>query len=88
MRTETVRARVSPDLKHDVEGVLGELGLSMSEAIVMFMSQIRLHHGMPFDVKIPNKMTQRTLNDADNGKDVHQAKNLDDLFQQLGLKDA
>jgi len=85
LKSETVRARVSPTLKYDVESVLEKLGLSMSEAIVLFMSQIKLRKGLPFDVRIPNKATRKTLDDADKGKDLHKAKDAKDLFNQLGI---
>lgn len=32
-----------------------------------------------------NKETQTVLDNADNGKDLHHAKNIDDLFNQLGI---
>ena len=85
IKTETVRARVNPTLKHDVESVLEKLGLSMSEAIVLFMSQIKLKKGLPFDVRIPNRTTRKTLDDADKGKGLHKAKDVKDLFNQLGI---
>ena len=80
MKSAIVRARISPDLKHDVENVLGKLGISMSEAISMFMAQVKLNKGLPFDVKIPNRATRKTLEDADKGKGLHRAKDVDDLF--------
>ena len=85
IKSATVRARVNPKLKHDVENVLSKLGLSMSEAIEIFMSQIKLNKGLPFDVRIPNRVTRKTLDDADKGKGLHKAKDADDLFNQLGI---
>jgi DNA-damage-inducible protein J len=52
-RTTTIRARTSPELKEEVEDILRELGLNTTEAINIFFSQIRLRHGLPFDVRIP-----------------------------------
>ena len=80
LKSATVRARVNPELKHDVEGVLEKLGLTMSEAISMFMAQVKLNKGLPFDVKVPNRVTRKTLDDADKGKGLHKAKDVDDLF--------
>ena len=85
IKSEIVRARVNPRLKHDVENVLQKLGLSMSEAITLFMSQIKLRQGLPFEVCIPNKTTRRVLDDADQGKGLHKAKDIDDLFDQIGV---
>ena len=35
-KTETVRARVEPELKRDAEAVLRKIGLTSSEAITLF----------------------------------------------------
>ena len=85
MKTETVRARIEPGLKHDVGIVLDELGLSFSEAIELFLRQVKLHHGIPFAIKIPNKETQKTFEDTDKGKNLVKHKNSGDLFKKLGI---
>ena len=40
-------------LKEDSEAVLAKLGISTTEAIRMFLSQVRLRKGMPFPLSIP-----------------------------------
>lgn len=69
-KTEVVRARITPQLKHDVELVLEKLGLSVSEAIGLTMAQIKLQQGLPFDVKIPNALTQLVFKETDSGKNL------------------
>ena len=54
MKTATVRARIEPSLKGEVESILTELGLTISEAIEMYMRQIKLVQGIPFDICLPN----------------------------------
>jgi addiction module RelB/DinJ family antitoxin len=53
-KSTTIRARTSPELKEEVERILKKLGLNTTEAINMFFSQIRLCHGLPFEVRMPN----------------------------------
>ncbi|MGJ8655490.1 MAG: type II toxin-antitoxin system RelB/DinJ family antitoxin [Akkermansiaceae bacterium] len=53
MSDTVVRARVDPRLKTDAEAVFQELGLSTTEAIRMFLSQVRLRRGLPFPVTLP-----------------------------------
>ncbi len=55
----------------------------MSEAISMYLSQITLHNGIPFEIKIPNEVTAKTLKDAENGKNLHKVDSVDALFQEL-----
>lgn len=52
-KTTNVFARVEPTLKEDAEQILAELGIPMSNAIGMYLRQIVLHRGLPFDVKLP-----------------------------------
>ncbi len=82
-KNEVVRARVNGNLKHDVEHILSDLGLTMSDAINALFSQIKLHHGLPFDIKIPNKETIKTLDDSAKGKNTKQFNSIDDLFNDL-----
>ena len=82
-RTTTVRARIEPSLKSDVEELLGRLGVTTTEAITMFFSQIRLRQGLPFPVEVPNETTQRTFEATDRGEDIHSYGSLDDMFRAL-----
>jgi DNA-damage-inducible protein J len=57
-KTQTVRARIEPGLKRDAEAVLKKIGLTSSEAITLFLTQVKLNQGLPFAVRIPNKQTR------------------------------
>lgn len=52
-RTSNVFARVEPELKEQAEIVLDQLGIPMSNAIGIFLKQVVLQRGLPFDVKLP-----------------------------------
>ena len=49
-----MRARVASGLKRDAEAVFAQLGINTTEAIRMFLSQVRLRRGLPFSVSIPD----------------------------------
>ncbi len=69
MRDAVVRARVHQDLKEDAEKIFETLGINTTEAIRMFLSQVRLRGGLPFSVEVPrdedllvsNRMRQTAL---------------------------
>ena len=63
-KTAMIRARLEPDLKRDAETVFSTLGLSPTEAITLFYKQVTLHHGLPFEVRIPNAETRDALQQA------------------------
>lgn len=53
MKDTFVRARVNSELKEDTEKVFNSLGLTTTEAIRMFLAQVKLRGGLPFEVVIP-----------------------------------
>jgi DNA-damage-inducible protein J len=52
-KTANIRARVEPELKTEVENILSDLGLTVSETVHLLYRQIKLQRGLPFDVRIP-----------------------------------
>ena len=84
-KTAMIRARTTPNLKTETERVFEKLGISTSEAINLFLSQVRLRKGLPFYVKIPNKTTLKAMKDADQGGNLTVCKDADDMFKKLGI---
>lgn len=54
-RTSNVFARVEPEIKEQAEQVLSQLGIPMSNAVGMFLRQVVLQQGIPFEMKLPNR---------------------------------
>ena len=52
-RTANVFARVEPEIKEQAENILERLGIPMSNAVGMFLRQIVLQKGIPFEMKLP-----------------------------------
>jgi addiction module RelB/DinJ family antitoxin len=53
-KSANVMTRVEPVIKEQAEAVLGELGLSMSTAMSMYLRQIALQRKIPFEMSLPN----------------------------------
>ena len=51
--TAAVYARIEPELKNEVEGILSQLGITPSAVVQMLYSQIRLTKSIPFEIKLP-----------------------------------
>jgi DNA-damage-inducible protein J len=51
-RTSNIFARVEPEIKEQAEKVLDQLGIPMSNAIGLFLRQVVLYRGIPFDIKL------------------------------------
>ena len=56
-RTANVFAHVEPEIKEQAEQVLERLGISMSNAVGMFLRQIVLQRGIPFEMKLPQEVS-------------------------------
>lgn len=54
-KTANVYTRVDPDTKEQAETILNYLGIPMSNAIGMFLRQVVIQRGMPFEMKLPSK---------------------------------
>ncbi len=65
-----IRARVDEGLKRDVETILHALGLNTTDAIRLFLHQVKMRNGLPFelrlfednsDILLPNSMRKAAL---------------------------
>ena len=54
-RTANVFARVEPEIKEQAETILDQLGIPMSNAVGMFLRQVVIQRGIPFEMKLPAK---------------------------------
>lgn len=52
MTTEQINVRIEGGTKAAAEGVLSKIGLTPSDAIRMFYSQIIMRQGLPFEARI------------------------------------
>ncbi|MGF1677822.1 MAG: type II toxin-antitoxin system RelB/DinJ family antitoxin [Candidatus Methylacidiphilales bacterium] len=80
MKTAAVHSRINPDIKERAEAILNQLGLSPTEAIRMFYTQITLRNGLPFEVQIPNSVTQSAMEDSRRGHKLRKHASVDELF--------
>lgn len=52
-RTANVFTRVESEVKEQAEAILNQLGIPMSSAVGMFLRQVVIQRGIPFDVRLP-----------------------------------
>lgn len=84
-RTAMVNARTERELKDEVERILKSLGMSTTEAINIFFRQVKLRHGLPFPVEIPNAKTMKAFRESEEGKGLVECKDADDMFNRLDI---
>ena len=86
IRTATVRARIDPELKLEVDALLRAQGVSPSEAIELFYRQIKRQRGLSFKAKRPNATTRKVLDQTDRELGLTSFKSKEELFVDLGLR--
>ena len=79
-KSAVVHARLEPQVKKRAEGIFSKLGMSPTEAIRLFYTQVSLHKGLPFSVKIPNKLTRKVLKESQAGKNIEEFDSLEDMY--------
>ncbi len=85
-KTDTLHIRVEPSVKQRAEETLNELGLSITEAINVFLNQVILNEGIPFEIKKPrlNKETIQAMEDTKNNKNISKTfDSVDEMFEEL-----
>ena len=58
MSTVAKNFRIDAELSNQASKLLEGLGLSMSQAISMFLRQVVLQQGLPFEVKYPKRSSE------------------------------
>ncbi len=66
-KTGYITARVEPKLKARAGRVLAKVGVSTTDAITMFLTQVVLKDGLPFDVRVPNAETRKAIGELESG---------------------
>ncbi|VVO37688.1 type II toxin-antitoxin system RelB/DinJ family antitoxin [Pseudomonas fluorescens] len=61
LKTTDVRCRIDEDLKKQATEVLSACGLSLSDAMRLFLRQVVSTQGLPFEVRVPSEKTARAM---------------------------
>lgn len=88
MKTATIQTRINLELKKEAEFVVRGIGLSLSDAITIYLKQIVMTGSIPLELKLhnyPNRVTKKALDDADKGKGLVHYKSNSEMFKELGL---
>ena len=87
-RTANVFARVEPELKEQAESVFDQLGIPMLNAVGMFLRQIVLQKGIPFEMKLPRTapLTYGSLTKEQFDKEIEKEKINDGIPAEIIAK--
>jgi DNA-damage-inducible protein J len=77
--TATVHARLDPKTKRESERVLHKIGMTPTEAVRLLYRQIALRREFPLELRVPNKLTAKTLDKSDRDEEIETFDSLDEM---------
>jgi DNA-damage-inducible protein J len=80
-----IRIRINQKTKSSAENILRSMGMTMSQAITIYLVQIIANRSIPFNIEAPNKETVKVIKEARAGKGLIRSKNINALFDELGI---
>ena len=83
-KSATARALIDPVVKKEAEGILKNIGLSVSNAYELFYRQVIATRGLPFELKVPNETTMKAIENSRQGKGKRFTTD-EELFDDLGI---
>lgn len=63
--TAMIHVRVDEETKTQAAETLALMGLSVSDAVRVFLKRVVIEKAMPFDVRVPNAETRAAMAEAD-----------------------
>lgn len=85
-QTSMLHVRIDDETKLQAQQALKAMGMSVSDAVRIFLTRVVAEQAIPFDIRVPNTVTVSAINEAD---DLIQAKKVrfetvEGLFNDLG----
>ncbi len=84
---ETTSIKLDKEAKEKAKIIFRELGMTMGDAFNIFLSQVNLHKGLPFEVKIPNEETLRAIEEARSGINLEETSIEEMMKEREVMKD-
>ena len=63
--TTMIHVRIDEQIKKEAAETLEDMGLSVSDAVRIFLKRVVADKKLPFEIKVPNATTRRAMKEAD-----------------------
>lgn len=90
-KTDMFRFRINPDVRKEVEAIYEKNGLSLTQAINIFIQQSLNTGGLPFQVTDDNaemikaKSMERLMKELETGKASGEVVSEEEVYSMLGV---
>lgn len=84
-QTSMLHVRIDDETKLQAQQALKAMGLSVSDAVRIFLTRVVAEQAIPFDVRVPNAQTVAAMNEADEliKKKKARFETVEELFNEL-----
>ncbi len=84
-QTSMLHIRVDDETKAQATQALNAIGLSVSDAVRLFLRRVVAEQGFPLELKVPNAETRAAMAEADEIVRAHRARfaTADEVFADL-----
>lgn len=82
-KTTTIQIRVDEELKRQATEVLGQMHMTMSQAIKMFLGQVVNHQRIGIEFRSPSKELRKRMDQVDANIDMHEISSIEAFFEEL-----
>ena len=87
-RMRQIHVRIDAELKKSAVRIFSDLGISTTEAIRLFLQQVEMHKGLPFETSIPTGETIAAMEEAANPAMLRRYGSFRELRERLCLRAA
>ena len=64
MNNATIQIQTDAEVKEKADSIFNQLGITLSDGINIFLRQVNLHNGLPFELKIDRQTQPVNVNSA------------------------
>lgn len=84
--TTMIHVRIDHKLKTKATRTLNKMGLSMSDAVRLFLTRVEAEKALPFDVRVPNETTIAAMEAGERGE-IKRFDTLEEMMADLHAED-
>lgn len=78
--------RLDEQLMSEVHGIFANLGMTAGDALTVIYNQVRMHKGLPFEVKIPNDETIQAMRDSESLENLTRHDSAEAMFKSWDME--
>ena len=93
-KTSSLNIRIDPEVKSMVDGIYSSFGITVADAVNIFLHKSILVGGLPFDMSLP-KYNEETLAAMQEARDIASGKiksksysSLQEMIDEIDLEDS